>query len=98
MITSVKDIYNQKLQEIQDRLPVKLKTSQDTVSFNQYLNDAQNAANASENTTNHSSDVSRAQISKASSKAFIPSDKSQLMNIIDSNIQMTSAKYGVDPN
>lgn len=96
---SVRDIFNQKLQEIQDRIPVRLKTSGDDASFEQYLDNAQNAMEPSGPAQNASnSDVQHARLSKAESKTVTPSDKSALMKAINSNIQLASNRYGVDSN
>jgi hypothetical protein len=40
MIPNVSDIFQQKLDEIQSRIPVRIKGASDTSSFDQYLNNA----------------------------------------------------------
>ncbi len=45
MIPKVSDIFQQKLDEIQRRVPVKIKGASESVSFDEYLNSAANSAN-----------------------------------------------------
>ena len=47
--------------------------------------------------SNRSADVERAKI-RAVSKAYIPEDKTELMNLINASIEKASQRYGVDTN
>lgn len=46
MIPKVSDIFQQKLDEIQSRVPVRIRGTSDTVSFEQYLNNAASPSDA----------------------------------------------------
>jgi len=46
MILNVSDIFQQKLDEIQSRVPVRIKGASDTASFEQYLNDSISSSDA----------------------------------------------------
>lgn len=107
MSLSVRDIFLQKLNEIQSRVPVKINGLPDeSVPFQQYLDDALGMDYLVENEVlpnaidkegnDRSDDVRRAALSRASSKAVIPADKAELMEAIDYNIMLASKKYGVD--
>lgn len=103
MNLSVSDIFQQKLDEIQSRIPVKLRNTTEGIPFQEYLDTAQNSqeaiasATSTATKTNHSSDIERARKSLAANSSFIPVDKVKLMSMIDDNIQMASEKYHLDP-
>lgn len=61
----------------------------DTSSLSRYLENQINKDDTSSN-------VLRAQLALANSNAYIPNDKTELMNIINSVIDSASQKYGVD--
>jgi soluble lytic murein transglycosylase-like protein len=110
MALNVSEIFAQKLNEIQSRLPVKMNGTPEAVPFQQFLEealalDAEEPADLSINGSavdkegnDRSADVQRAKASRASSKAYIPKDRNALMSVIEQNIQLASRKYGVDPN
>ena len=108
MIPKVSDIFQQKLDEIQSRIPVRLRgTSDNGIPFEEFLddataNDTEAAANANKymttGSTSHSADLQRARISLASNTAYLSMDKVKLMGIINDNIQTASSKYHVDPD
>ncbi|MDP4093896.1 MAG: lytic transglycosylase domain-containing protein [Bacillota bacterium] len=96
---NINQIILQKLNEIQSRIPIKIMQDQSSVPFQQYLDDAVSNSNAIDKQGNdRTSDLQRAQTSLSSTKAYIPADKSELMNMINTSISTASAKYGVDPN
>jgi soluble lytic murein transglycosylase-like protein len=108
MPLSVSDIFAQKLSEIQNRVPLKMNGMEETIPFQQYLQDALEENGALEDISSasaldkqgndRSSDVARARLNKANSKAIIPQDPQQLMGLIEENIRKASEKYGVDAN
>jgi soluble lytic murein transglycosylase-like protein len=104
MILRVSDIFRQKLNDIQSRIPINITSSNEDVPFEQYLNTALNentvANNEAPSTNNEVTlkNYERAKLSLSQSKAYIPQDKSQLMDMINSRIQLASGKYGIDPN
>ncbi len=53
---------------------------------------------SSDNTNNNTTNILRATKALANSSATIPSDKAQLMDLINSAIDSASEKYGVDKN
>ncbi len=106
MIPNVSDIFQQKLDEIQSRIPVRLRgASEDGVPFEEYLNDAvagtgDEAAgllNTAAAGSDYSADLQRARISLAANTARMPVDKVRLMSMINENIQAASSKYHIDP-
>jgi soluble lytic murein transglycosylase-like protein len=109
MIPKVSDIFQQKLNEIQSRLPVRITSASDGIPFQQYLDSAQNT-NALDSTdysggntlltglSNHAMDLQRAKISLAAYKSTIPTDKVKLTSLIDESINNAAQKYNVDAN
>ena len=116
----VSDIFYQKLNEIQSRVPIKIagsRTHENT--FQNVLNSALNN-NINENDTfinidslnsnntilgavdkegnDRTHDVNRARLALANSTAYIPTDRNELMEMINKNIEIASQKFGVDPN
>lgn len=103
MVVKISDIFQQKITEIQSRIPVKLKGFSDSVPFQEYLDNTQpsNENNASDATkaavnTDHSLDLQRAKLSLSRNTSVIPTDKVKLMEKINDNIQAASLKYHVD--
>lgn len=103
----VSDIFIQKLNEIQSRVPLKMNGVQEDTSFEQYLDDSMNQINASSTNKNNavdkegndrSADIVRAKASMSSSKAIIPKDKIKQMDLINATIHSAAGKYGVDEN
>lgn len=102
----VSDILTQKISEIQSRVPVKMAVGQQSTPFQAFLDSALDSNNASltsptgsavdKEGNDRSSDVERAKASRLSSNAFIPKDKTMLMQTINTNIQNSAVKYGVD--
>lgn len=111
MSIRVSDIFNQKLSEIQSRIPVKINTPVQNTSFQELLGQAEDALSSDKNnissikesagtsnSTVKSSNVERATLSRASSTAVIPKDQAKLMELINNNITAVSKKYGIDAN
>ena len=102
MNLKVADIFQQKLNEIQSRIPVKIIRSQEGIPFQEYLETAQDeladAAAVKKTPADHSEDLERAQKSLAANTAFIPMDKTRLMLMINDTIQKASEKYHIDPD
>lgn len=100
MRLNVSDILQQKLNEIQSRVPVKLRGISESIPFQEYLDAAQDSKETeitSTSKTDHTSDIERARASLTANSSFIPMDKVRLMSIIDENIQAASQKYHLDP-
>lgn len=118
MAINVQDILQQKISEIQARVPISMNGTTSSVAFQEYL-DQSTAASATDTSSDSASssvsslessnaidkegndrsgDVERALLSRTNSKAYIPSDKNQLMDMINQSIQTASQKYGVDSN
>lgn len=110
MIPNVSDIFQQKLNEIQSRIPVRITGSSESVPFKKFLNDATNTdALVSDDTSTASvlnaatvnttsANVQKALLALAASKSGIVTDKSQWTAEIDKNIALSSQKYHVDAN
>jgi soluble lytic murein transglycosylase-like protein len=110
----ISDIFEQKLSEIQSRVPLKINSQDQNVSFQAYLDKAldNNPASAKDtlnqpgktgtdqgkDTTVRNSNVERAMLSRATSTSVIPADKSKLMELIEKNISVASNKYNIDAN
>ena len=99
------DILQQKLIEIQSRVPIRIKSMSGGIHFQEYLDNAQKQVDSSKNSNtidkegiDRSIDVERAKSSRARSKAYIPGEKARLMEMINRNILSASSKYDVDPN
>ncbi len=116
----VSDIFYQKLNEIQSRVPIKIagthtreNTFQDVLNsaLNKNINDSDTyisidtlnpnntilgAVDKEGNDRTH--DVKRARAALANSRAYIPTDRNELMEMINRNIEIASQKFGVDPN
>lgn len=94
MPISVRDIFAEKLNEIQSRLPIKMKNVGDEAPFQEYL----------DNSMSNSSDYSESYSSEASKPLRLPDmsamykNKGELMSSINSSINAASSKYNVDPN
>lgn len=109
MALKVSDIFRQKLSEIQSRVPLKLNIKGEETDFWKYLTNTSPASSneATETPTtytkekpvesNAAENIRRAEASRARSTAYIPSDREDLMRLIDSNIEYASRKYGIDP-
>ena len=92
MENKVRQIFNQKLIEIQSRLPVRIRSKSNNISFDSYLQDAK---------SNISMDNTRSsipQISRTSKASLYPKSNNDTMQIIENNIKIASEKYGVDAN
>ena len=98
----VSDIFMQKLSEIQSRVPVKINgfDNSTAVPFQEYLEKAQDNKDAvlDKEGVDRTRDVERARASLEKSKSYIPKENKALMSIIDNNIKIASAKYGIDQN
>lgn len=100
MSLRVNDIFIQKLNEIQSRVPVRIKGAGDGVPFSQLLDNAGkvNTPVVDKEGKDRSKNISIARAMLSKSNAVIPKDKSVLMNTIENNIREASKKYGVDAN
>lgn len=99
MPISVNDIFLQKLNEIQSRVPIKINGLQNDVPFKQFLDNATDSLGAIDKQgIDRSSDVERAKASRSKSNAVVPRDKNELMKVINTNISSASKKYGIDEN
>lgn len=105
MIPNVSDILQQKIDEIQRRVPVRIKGASDIVPFEQHLNNAVSssdpvASSAITSTDSDSGDVSgslqRALLSLASNRSNSGLDKFKTSEAIENSIQESSQKYHVD--
>lgn len=104
----VSEIFFQKLNEIQSRIPLRIRPSQAQPTFQEYLDNAienevnktrlKNDDNKNTNAKNAINNYERAKLSRIASHAFIPKDRFALMEMIAENIQVSSEKYGIDPN
>lgn len=90
----ISDILEQKINEIQSGLPLKINISKKTSSFDEYL---QNATDKITVESSHD-DYLSAKNSLSKSNTIIPKDKEKLMELINTNINAASKKYGVDAN
>jgi len=109
MIPKISDIFQQKLNEIQSRVPVRIKGASESVTFKQVLNDAIDTSLISDKLSSSdiltsssgstvSDNVRKALLALAASKSGTVSDKSQLYAEIEKNIEISSRKYHVDAN
>lgn len=106
MSQRINDIFLQKLNEIQSRVPIKMNGIQSPTTFQSVLDSTTNASAGSttgsdsidKEGNDRSSDVARAKSARMNSNAVIPLDKTKLMEMININIDTSSKKYGVDPN
>jgi soluble lytic murein transglycosylase-like protein len=105
MIPSISDLFQQRLNEIQSRLPVKLKGASNSVPFEEYLDTETAASDTSADSTLNSSaydssalssNLQRAQLSLASNRLSNGLDKLKTNEAIESSIQTSSQKYHVD--
>jgi soluble lytic murein transglycosylase-like protein len=103
---NVRDIFIQKLNEIQSKVPIKINGFPDnsSTSFQEVLDTALNTNTADTSNSdaidkegnNRSRDVQRAMLSRANNSAYIPQDKNKLMELINTSVDSASMKYGVD--
>lgn len=99
MPLSVNDIFLQKLNEIQSRVPVRINGFQNDTPFQQVLDKATDGLGTIDKEgIDRSSDVERAKASRTKSTSVIPRDKSELTKLINTNISAASKKYGIDEN
>lgn len=107
MIPKVSDIFQQKLDEIQSRIPVRLRgASNNEVPFEEYLDnasvstdsDSESLAGTIKTGMDHSADLLRARASLAANTGNLTTDRVKLLSLINENIQTASAKYHIDPN
>lgn len=97
----VSDIFQQKLNEIQSRIPLKIKGAGDNIPFQEYLDNSINAAAAETgtgNTVSESNNIGNTMPARATSASSIPQDRTALMKLIERYIRTASLKYGVDAN
>lgn len=105
MIPNISDILQQKIDEIQSRVPVKIKGASDSVPFEQYLNNATSSSDlalssSATSTVSDINDVSdalqRSRLSLASNKSYNVLDKVKTKEAIEKSIIESSQKYHVD--
>lgn len=87
MVMSVNEIFRQKLEEIQSRIPVKLNIPQES-TFDQVLEQVQN------NYQNRIPDNLRYKPSAADFSL----NKGQVLQLIEQNIDLASKKYDINPS
>ncbi len=110
MNLSVEDIFSQKLNEIQSRVPLKIKgIRENTVSFEEVLSSSigeDTSASSYASSTgaidkqgnDRSKDVQRAKLALANNTSYIPKEQDKLMDMINANVELASKKYNVDNN
>lgn len=102
MYIRVSDIFMQKLNEIQSKVPLRINVPQKGISFQEYLDKSskniEETSKASRAGINKKSNFERAKVSLAKSNAYIPQDRNELMKMINLNIESASKKYGIDAN
>jgi soluble lytic murein transglycosylase-like protein len=96
MALSVSDIFIQKFNEIQSRLPIRINSPESDTSFQQILDKVSNPDATDKAGNDRSADVARAKAALSKSTAVVPKDKSVLMDLINANIKKASQKYGVN--
>lgn len=105
MVPNISDILKQKLDEIQSRVPVKIKGASGTVPFEQYLDNAvsssdsasySTAASTVSDSNNVSGTLQRALLSLAVNKSGNIPDKIKTNEAIEKSINESSLKYHVD--
>lgn len=99
----INSLFLQKLREIESRVPIKFNiksqdTTPETASFDTYLDNAMSSTAIDKQGLDRTSDVLRAKAALAQNTSIIPSNKSALMNLINTNVLAASQKYGVDSN
>lgn len=99
----INSLFLQKLREIESRVPIKFniksqETTPETASFDTYLDNAMSSNAIDKQGLDRTSDVLRAKAALAQNTSNIPSNKSALMNLINTNVLAASQKYGVDSN
>jgi len=95
MTLKVSDIFQQKLNEIQSKVPVRIKGAGTQVSFQEYLNGAMDKVPSA---AAKNSAYERARLSMSLNSAYIPQNKGELMEMINACIKSASSKYGIDEN
>ncbi len=105
MVLRVSEILAQKISEIQSRVPLRIagfkrtvQFSADNSSFQSALEAAQEKLAGESQSVSKLANVLRARAALEKSSAYIPGDKDQLMEMIDSAVNQASQKYGVDPS
>lgn len=106
MIPDIADIFQQKLDEIQSRVPVKIKGSSDGIAFEKYLKDATitgetldaSGVSDADKNENVSGSLQKALMSLAAGKYSAITDKTEINDLIEKYIAESSAKYHVDAN
>jgi soluble lytic murein transglycosylase-like protein len=99
MNLKISDIFSQKLNEIQSRVPVRIVKPEKSQSFEEVLGAAISKADTAENEPlDKLSNIEKARKSRLYSTAVIPKDHSTLMRMIDENVNTAAVRYGIDPN
>ncbi len=111
MIPNISDIFQQKINEIQSRVPVKIKGASESIPFKRVLNDALDASALTSDTdtssasilstasgNSYSSNIQKALLALAANKSGMVTDKSQWSADIEKSIAASSQKYHVDAN
>jgi len=94
---NIKDIFLEKANEIQGRLPLRMNGLPSGVPFQDVLDNAVDSLSRDQE-PDSAKNVQMAKASLQASKAVIPKDKTQLMEEINSNITAAAKKYGLDVN
>jgi len=98
MASTISEIFQQKLDEIQSRVPVKIKGFQADLPFQAFLDNSLNTDTTNSITNNGSSEYDKAVFSRSQSTSVYPQNNTDLMGVINNDIQLASNKYGVDAN
>ncbi|MGI6778820.1 MAG: lytic transglycosylase domain-containing protein [Acetivibrionales bacterium] len=101
MVIKVSDIFMQKLNEIQSKVPLRInKPQKDAPLFQEYLDqavsDKDKSGRANNKTVTKVTNTEKAKLALSKSNAYIPENYDELMEIIDYNIRLASRKYGID--
>jgi soluble lytic murein transglycosylase-like protein len=110
----VSDIFQQKLADIQSRVPVKIRGLDGDNSFNTLLESSQKALDSNNADNAESSDgtssigssssgkyadqLAKARLSLSANKTSIPTNKSAQMSMISQSVKEAAAKYHIDEN
>lgn len=111
MIPNISDIFQQKLNEIQSRVPVRIKGASGSIPFKQVLKDtvetpvltsADDTSSASilnaASGSSATANIQRALLALAANRSGMVIDKSQWSEEIEKSIAISSQKYHVDAN
>ena len=96
MGTEIRDIFMQKINEIQSRLPLKINFEEDSKSFDELLNQKLKTSIANKEEILNSTKVPVVRNTSISNNTSVYNSTSNLMQDIDKNVLIASNKYGID--